>query len=47
MKVAWYTAPIARLIGHKGGNVGHELTALFCGVAFPVFRGLEKRLTEK
>jgi len=47
MKVAWYTAPIAGLIGKKGGNVGHELTGLFCGVAFPVFRYLEKRYTGK
>jgi hypothetical protein len=38
---------VASLIGTKGGNVGHELTALFCGVAFPVFRALEKRWTGK
>lgn len=47
MKVAWYTGPIAGLIGKKGGNVGHELTALFCGASFPVFRWLEKRYTGK
>jgi purine-cytosine permease-like protein len=47
MKVSWYTAPIAGLIGKKGGNIGHELTALFCGVAFPVFRWMEKRWTGK
>ena len=47
MKVTWYTGPIADLIGKKGGNVGHELTALFCAVAFPAFRGLEKRFTGK
>lgn len=47
MKVAWYTGPIAGLIGKKGGNVGHELTALFCGVAFPIFRWIEKRWTGK
>ncbi|KAL1644548.1 hypothetical protein SLS61_008713 [Didymella pomorum] len=47
MKVAWYTASIAGLIGKKGGNVGHELTALFCGVTFPILRYLEKRYTGK
>ncbi|KAF2442061.1 hypothetical protein P171DRAFT_364624 [Karstenula rhodostoma CBS 690.94] len=47
MKVAWYTGPIAGTIGAKGGNIGHELTAVFCGVAFPVFRWLEKRYTGK
>lgn len=26
MKVTWYTAPIAALIGKKGANIGHELT---------------------
>jgi hypothetical protein len=47
MKVGWYTGPIAGLIGKKGGNVGHELTAAFCGIAFPVFRYAEKRWTGK
>ncbi|KAF1969923.1 hypothetical protein BU23DRAFT_571217 [Bimuria novae-zelandiae CBS 107.79] len=43
MTVSWYTGPIAGTIGAKVGNVGHELTALFCGVSFPVFKWLEKR----
>lgn len=47
MKVAWYKGPIAGLIGTKGGNVGHELTALFCGISFPVFRWLERSWTGK
>ena len=47
MKTAWYTAPIAGLIGKKGGNVEDELTALFCGVAFPIFRSLERKWTGK
>ena len=44
MKVAWYVAPIAGLIG-KGANIGHELTFGFSALAFPLFRGLEKRYT--
>lgn len=47
MKVTWYTAPIASLIGKKGGNIGHELTFGFSALAFPVFRWLEKRGTGK
>ncbi|KAF2806963.1 purine-cytosine permease FCY2 [Mytilinidion resinicola] len=47
MKVAWYDAPIAGLIGKKGANIGHELTAAFSGLAFPVFRWLEKKYTGK
>jgi hypothetical protein len=47
MKIAWYIAPIAGLIGKKGGNIGHDLTVPFCGVAFPVFRWLEMRWTGK
>lgn len=43
MKVAWYTAPIAGLIGKKGANVGHELAFAFSALAFPIFRHLEKR----
>ncbi|KAF2094036.1 hypothetical protein NA57DRAFT_46788 [Rhizodiscina lignyota] len=47
MKVAWYTAPIASLIGAKGANIGHELTFAFSALAFPVFRWLEKKYTGK
>lgn len=47
MKVAWYTAPIAGLIGKKGGNIGHELTFAFSALAFPVFRSIEKRYIGK
>ena len=47
MKVAWYTGPVAGVIGKKGGNVGHEMTAVFTGIAFPVFRYLERRYTGK
>lgn len=43
MKVSWYTGPIAALVGARGGNVGHELTALCCGLSFPLFRWMEKR----
>lgn len=42
MKVAWYSAPVASLIG-KGANIGHEMTFAFAGTAFPVFRWLERR----
>jgi purine-cytosine permease-like protein len=44
MKAAWYTAPIAALIGNKGVNIGHELTTLFCGIVFPIKRCLEKAI---
>lgn len=47
MKTAWYTAPIAGLIGSKGANIGHELTFGFTALAFPTFRYLEKRYTGK
>jgi purine-cytosine permease-like protein len=47
MKVSWYVGPIARLIGSKGANVGHELTFAFSGIAFPVFRWLERKFTGK
>jgi purine-cytosine permease-like protein len=47
IKTAWYTAPVAGMIGKNGGNIGHELTGLFCGVAFPVFRWMEKWWTGK
>jgi purine-cytosine permease-like protein len=43
MKVAWYSGPIASLIGTKGANIGHELTFAFSGLVFPVFRWIEKR----
>ncbi|KIW27998.1 uncharacterized protein PV07_07690 [Cladophialophora immunda] len=43
MKTAWYTAPIAGLIGSKGANVGHELTFAFSAITFPLFRYLERR----
>ena len=43
MKVTWYKAPIAALIGRNGGNIGHELTFAFSAVAFPLFRWTEKR----
>ncbi|PVH82884.1 hypothetical protein DL98DRAFT_487473 [Cadophora sp. DSE1049] len=45
MKVTWYAGPIAALIGSKGANIGHELTFAFSGLAFPLFRWLEKRYT--
>lgn len=47
MKVTWYVAPIASLIGKKGANIGHELTFAFSALAFPLFRGLEKKYTGK
>lgn len=47
MKVTWYSGPIAALIGKKGANIGHELTFAFSGLAFPVFRYLEKKYTGK
>lgn len=47
MRVSWYTAPIAALIGTKGANIGHELTFAFSAIAFPVFRWLEKRWTSR
>jgi purine-cytosine permease-like protein len=43
MKTTWYVAPIAKLIGSKGANIGHELTFAFTAMTFPVFRYLEKR----
>ncbi|KAF2791828.1 hypothetical protein K505DRAFT_248050 [Melanomma pulvis-pyrius CBS 109.77] len=45
MKVSWYTGPVAGLIGKKGGNVGHELTAGFCALVFPGLRWAERRWT--
>lgn len=42
MKVPWYNAPIANLIG-PGANIGHETTFAFSALAFPLFRHLEKR----
>lgn len=42
MKTAWYSGPIASLIGKKGANIGHELTFAFSGVVFPLFRWIEK-----
>ena len=42
MKVTWYSGPVARLIGN-GANVGHELTFALSGLAFPIFRYIEKR----
>lgn len=45
MKVTWYKAPIAALIGKQGANIGHELTFAFSALAFPIFRSLEKRWT--
>ncbi|KAF7185526.1 Purine-cytosine permease FCY2 [Pseudocercospora fuligena] len=47
MKVTWYKAPIAALVGKNGGNIGHELTFAFSAVAFPLFRWTEKRWSEK
>ncbi len=43
MKTAWYTSPIAGLIGKRGANIGHELTFAFSAIAFPIFRHLEKK----
>ncbi|KAJ5201283.1 hypothetical protein N7449_006086 [Penicillium cf. viridicatum] len=42
MKTAWYSGPIASLIGKNGANIGHELTFAFSGVVFPLFRWIEK-----
>ncbi|KAJ5521220.1 hypothetical protein N7527_005335 [Penicillium freii] len=42
MKTAWYSGPIASLIGKHGANIGHELTFAFSGVVFPLFRWIEK-----
>lgn len=42
MKVAWYSGPVASLIGN-GANIGHELTFAFSGSVFPVFRWIERR----
>lgn len=47
MKVSWYVGPIAKLIGMKGANVGHELTFAFTAIAFPALRYLEKKYTGK
>ncbi|CAG8137441.1 unnamed protein product [Penicillium salamii] len=47
MKTAWYSGPIAALIGAKGANIGHELTFAFSGVAFPLLRWVEKRVGGK
>lgn len=47
MKVGWFVGPVAKVIGRKGANVGHELTFAFSGLAFPVLRVLEKRFTGK
>lgn len=47
MKVSWYTAPIANLIGEKGANIGHELAFCFSALAFPIFRWLEKKSSGK
>lgn len=44
MKVAWYSGPIASLIGRKGANIGHELTFAFSGLGFPSFAGLRKEM---
>ncbi|CAG8088017.1 unnamed protein product [Penicillium olsonii] len=44
MKTAWYSGPIAALVGTKGANIGHELTFAFSGVTFPLFRWAEKRI---
>lgn len=46
MKVSWYTAPIAGLIG-GGANIGFELTLGFTALAFPILRWLEIRLAGK
>jgi purine-cytosine permease-like protein len=47
MKVAWFVGPVAKLIGTKGANVGHELSFAFSATAFPIFRYLEKKYTGK
>ncbi|CAG7977179.1 unnamed protein product [Penicillium nalgiovense] len=38
MKTAWYSGPIASLIGNRGANIGHGLTFAFSGAVFPLFR---------
>jgi len=47
MKTSWYVAPVARLIGKNGANIGHELTFAFTALTFPLFRYLEKRIGGK
>nr|POF26422.1 purine-cytosine permease fcy2 [Quercus suber] len=47
MKVTWYTAPIASLIGNRGANIGHELTFACSAIAFPLLRWMEWRWTGK
>ncbi|CAG8018727.1 unnamed protein product [Penicillium salamii] len=47
MKTAWYSGPIAALIGAKGANIGHELTFAFSGAAFTLLRWAEKRVSGK
>ncbi|CAP86583.1 Pc20g12540 [Penicillium rubens Wisconsin 54-1255] len=42
MKTAWYSGPIASVIGKQGANIGHELTFAFSGTIFPLFRWVEK-----
>jgi hypothetical protein len=34
MKTAWYSGPIASMIGKQGANIGHELTFAFSGTIF-------------
>ncbi|CAG8896607.1 unnamed protein product [Penicillium egyptiacum] len=42
MKTAWYSGPVASLIGRQGSNIGHELTFAFSGAIFPFLRWIEK-----
>jgi purine-cytosine permease-like protein len=47
MKTTWWVAPVAKLIGARGANVGTELTFAFSAITFPLFRWLEKKYTGK
>jgi purine-cytosine permease-like protein len=47
IKTAWFVGPIAKLIGAKGANIGHELTFALTAITFPIFRWAEKKYTGK
>jgi purine-cytosine permease-like protein len=47
IKTSWYTGPLAKLIGAKGANIGHELTFALSAISFPIFRWAEKKYTGK
>ncbi|KAJ3018875.1 hypothetical protein HKX48_002581 [Thoreauomyces humboldtii] len=43
MQTTWYTGPIGKLIGDFGGDLGFELSLIFAGLTYPIFRSLEIR----